>query len=54
MVWGSMAGTGLGSFVKIDGIMDKKVYHNILTRHVVPVGLRFIGNNFVFQNGNDT
>ena len=53
MVWGSISGTGLGSLVKIDGIMDKKVYHNILVRHAVPSGRRLIGNNFVFQEDND-
>jgi transposase len=53
MVWGSISGTGLGGLVKIDGIMDKKVYHNILVRHAVPSGLRLIGNNFVFQEDND-
>ena len=40
-------------FGKIDGIMDKKVYHNILVRHAVPSGLRLIGNNLVFQEDND-
>jgi hypothetical protein len=53
MVWGSISGTGLGGLVKIDGIMDKKVYHNILVQHAVPSGLRLIGNNFVFQEDND-
>src|SRR4029434_1826942 len=39
--------------VKIDGIMDKKVYHNILVRHRIPSGSRLIGPGFLFQEDND-
>lgn len=39
--------------VKIDGVMDKKVYHNILVRHGVPSGSRLIGPGFIFQEDND-
>ena len=49
MVWGSISGGGVGDLVKIGGIMDKKVYHNILVRHTVPSGRRLIDDNFVFQ-----
>ena len=40
-------------FGKIDAIIDKKVYHNILVRHAVTSGLRLIGNNLVFQEDDD-
>ena len=53
MVWGSISGGGVGDLLKIGGIMDKKVYHNILVRHAVPSGPRLIGDNFVFQEDND-
>ena len=49
MVWGSISGGGVGDLVKIEGIMDKKVYHNILVRHAVSSGRRLISENFVFQ-----
>ena len=39
----------MGDLVKIGGIMDKKVYHNIIMRHAVPSGPRLIGNNFVLS-----
>ena len=53
MVWGSILGGGVGDLVKIEGIMDKKVYHNILVRHAVLFGRRLIVDNFVFQEDND-
>ena len=30
MVWSAILASGTGDLVKIDGIMDKKVYYNIL------------------------
>ncbi len=39
MVWGAIAAAGTGDLVKMDGIMDKKAYHNILVRHGVPSGV---------------
>jgi hypothetical protein len=33
--------------------MDKKVYHNILVRQAVPVGLSLIGKGFILQEDND-
>ena len=53
MILGCIFGTGSGGLVKLDGIMDKKLYHNILVRHAVPSRLRLFGNNFVFQEDND-
>ena len=53
MIWGSILGIGVGDLVKIGGIMEKMVYHNILVRRAVPSGRRLIGVNFVFQKCND-
>lgn len=53
MVWGCFGGNAVGDLVKIDGIMDSKVYHNILVRHVIPSGIRLIGQEFTFQQDND-
>ena len=43
----------IGRLVKIDRILDKKVYHKILVRHAVPSVRWLIGNNFVFKEDND-
>ena len=48
MVWGAISASGTGDLVKIHGIMDKKVYHNILVRHGVPSWSRLIGPGFIF------
>lgn len=53
MVWGAISNSETGDLVKIDGIMDKKAYHNILVRHGVPSGTRLIGREFIFQEDND-
>ena len=49
MVWGAISASGTGDLVKMYGIMDKKVYHNILVRYRVPSGSRLIGPGFIFQ-----
>lgn len=53
MVWGAISAPGTGDLVKIDGIIDKKVYQNILVRHGVPSGSHLIGPGFIFQEDND-
>lgn len=53
MVWGCFSFDGVGQLVKIDGIMKKEQYHNILQRHAIPSGVQLIGRNFVFQQDND-
>ncbi|XP_058810201.1 uncharacterized protein LOC131675290 [Phymastichus coffea] len=53
MVWGCFSGHGTGDLVKIDGIMRKEQYKNILVRHAIPSGLRGPGRGFVFQQDND-
>ena len=53
MEWGAISASGTGDLVKIDGTMDKKVYHNILVRHGVPSGSHLIGPGFIFKEVND-
>ena len=53
MVWGCFNYERTGSLVKIDGIMKKEQYHNILERHAIPSGTQLIGRGFIFQQDND-
>ena len=43
LVWGCFSGHGIGDLKRIDGRMDKEMYHQILIRHGVPSGLRLVG-----------
>jgi len=52
-VWGCFAGDKVGDLVRIEGIMDKTRYHNILQRHAFPCGKRLVGRGFIFQQDND-
>lgn len=53
MVWGGICSNGVTRLKRILGIMDQKVYHNILVRTALPEGKRLIGKGFVFQEDND-
>ena len=53
MVWGCFGNSHVGNLVKIEGILKKEGYHNIIQRHVVPSGTKIIGKNFIFQQDND-
>lgn len=53
MVWGCFSHAGVGQLVKIEGIMKKEQYHNILQRHAIPSGINLIGRGFIFQQDND-
>lgn len=53
MVWGCFAGHSVGDLIKIEGTMDKKVYHKILQHNAIPSGLRLVGKGFTFQEDND-
>lgn len=53
MIWGCFGGTSVGDLVKIDGILRKEGYRDILERNAIPSGTRLIGENFVFQHDND-
>ena len=53
MVWGGISANGVTPLKRIEGIMDKKVYHNILVRQAMPAGKRLIGKGFIYQEDND-
>lgn len=53
MVWGYFAGNKVVDLVRIESMMDEKIYHNILQQHVFPSGKRIVGCGFVFQQDND-
>lgn len=53
MVWGSISGNGVSKFVKIDSIVNIKIYHNILVGHGIPSGLKLIGREFIYQQHSD-
>lgn len=43
---GSSSGNAVGKLVKVNSIMNKKVYHNILVHHGFLSGLKPIGHGF--------
>ena len=53
MVSGAICASGAGDQVKIDGIMDKKVFHNLLVRHGVPSGCQLVGQGFIYEEDDD-
>ena len=54
MVWGSMAASGVGNLVFIDGIMDRFVYKKILEDNVLQSAVKLgIIDEFYFQQDND-
>jgi transposase len=53
MVWGCFSSHGTGDLVRVDGIMKKEQYKEILEQNAVPSGLRLIGDGFIFQQDND-
>lgn len=53
MVWGCFSYDGVGELVKINGIMQKEHYHEILQRSAIPSGIALIGYGFTFQQDND-
>ena len=52
-VWGCFSFSGVGSFYRIKGILEKKQYHSILQRHAVPFGKRLCGRGFTLVQDND-
>jgi hypothetical protein len=53
MVWGGISTKGVTQLKRVEGIMDKKMYHSILVYHAIPEGKRLLGKGFVFQEDND-
>ncbi|CAK9814356.1 Transposable element Tc1 transposase [Anthophora quadrimaculata] len=53
MVWGCFGNNMTGDLIKINGILRKEGYLNILRENAIPSGHRVIGNNFTFMHDND-
>lgn len=51
MVWGTISASGTGDLMKTDGIMDKKVYPNILEKHLgaVLLGLDLFSKRIIAE-----
>ena len=49
LVWGCFSGQGIRDLKRIKGKMNQKMYHQILIHHGVPLGLRLVGQGFVYQ-----
>lgn len=53
MVWGCFSRSGVGPLVRIDGIMDRVVYANILRTQMLPHGRHNMPAGWRFQQDND-
>ncbi|CAD6196480.1 unnamed protein product [Caenorhabditis auriculariae] len=52
MGWGAFSGSGIGPLHRVNGIMDKHVYKDILQNQMLP-HLRAMGRGSVYQQDND-
>lgn len=50
-IWGCFSSKGVGNLTKVNGIMDKKLYKNILVHHARP-SIKRLGTT-IFQQDND-
>ena len=53
IVWGCFSLDGVGDLHKIDSIMRKEHYRDILETSAIPSGLRLIGDDFILMHDND-
>ncbi|EYC34438.1 hypothetical protein Y032_0001g414 [Ancylostoma ceylanicum] len=53
MVWGAMRRDGIDPVHRIEGIMDKNVYVDILKSVMQPYARNFMGQDYIFQHDND-
>ena len=53
MVWGCFSVDGVGTLHRIDGIMDRYVYLDILKTVGIPSALALRGSDFIWQQDND-
>lgn len=53
MVWGCFGNGQTGDLKKVEGILKKEGYHQILVKHAIPSGKRLMGGKFAFQQDND-
>lgn len=53
MIWGAFSAKGMSSLYRIDGIMDRKVYINILKNVMLSFAKHLHGCGFIYQQDND-
>lgn len=53
MVWGCFSSLGTGPLVRIEGIMDRHVYKEILEKTMLPWARQKMGRSWTFQQDND-
>lgn len=54
LVWGAMSAAGVSNLCFIEGIMDHKMYINILKTNLAPSATKMgLDNNFIFMQDND-
>lgn len=53
MVWGSFSGQGIGPIQKVNGIMDRFVYKNILENTMLPYAAEEMPLKWICQQDND-
>ena len=53
MMWASFGNYQVGDLVRVQGILEKNLYHRILWRNAIPSGKTLIGPGFILQQDND-
>jgi hypothetical protein len=53
MVWGAFSGNGMGPIHRINGIMDRFVYKEILSSQMLPYARQKMPKKWIFQQDND-
>lgn len=53
MLWGCFSARGVGPLHRIQGIMDRYVYQDILENILYPYARRIFRRNYIFQHDND-
>ncbi|GBM93738.1 Transposable element Tcb2 transposase [Araneus ventricosus] len=53
VVWGCVSRIGMGPLRRIQGIMDKFQYKDILETTMRPYSHNYLGRGFIFQQDND-
>lgn len=52
-LWDAFSAKGMGPLHKIDGIINRKMYMDILENVILPYAKRFLGRDFIYQQDND-
>ena len=53
MVWGCFSANGAGPLHRVQGKMDAAIYHDIISKVLVPYGSLNMPNDWIFQHDND-